>query len=149
LDWLRVEFAAAIGIDKSDPLQSFSRSLSDPGHPRAAECESRGCTGQCVGFSRSFNHWFRFCQSLTINTCQDKKENCQMFLTGTFLKTQGQRDCSPSRELTAAVLSYAQIMFNCVSTVLCHPLCSQISRGGRHLSFALTPPHREERTWSE
>ena len=32
-------------------------------------------------------------------------------------------------------------MLNCVSTVLCPPLCSQISRGGRHLSFALTPPH--------
>ncbi len=35
-------------------------------------------------------------------------------------------------------------MLNCVSTVLCHPLCSQISRGGRHLSFALTPPHSVE-----
>ncbi|TWW69733.1 hypothetical protein D4764_18G0005390 [Takifugu flavidus] len=30
-------------------------------------------------------------------------------------------------------------MFNCVSPLLCPPLCSHISRRGTHLSFALTP----------
>ncbi len=70
--WLRVVDVATVIADKSDPLQSFSRSLSDPVHVDT-ECESRGCAGQCVRFSRPFNHWFRFCQSLTINTCQNKQ----------------------------------------------------------------------------
>ncbi len=71
--WWVVDVATAT-TDPSKPLQSFSRSLSDPGHMGTAEWESRGCTGQCVRFSRTFNHWSRFCQSLTISTCQTNKQ---------------------------------------------------------------------------
>ncbi|MEQ2306932.1 hypothetical protein AMECASPLE_013145 [Ameca splendens] len=75
LDRLGVKEMGTACVHKSNPLQSFSRSLSDPVHWIAAECEPRGCTGQFVGFSRSFNHWFRFCQSLSSNTCQKQKSS--------------------------------------------------------------------------
>ena len=78
-DWVGVIDWRTAVFYKCDPLQSFSRSLSDPAHSKAAECESRGCTGQSVRFSRTFNHWFRLCQSLTINTWKrDEKKWIQM-----------------------------------------------------------------------
>ena len=93
LNWLRVVFATTTTTaDICNPLQSFSRSLSDPGHPVVAECESRCCTGQFVGFSRLFNCWFRFCQSLTINTCQDEKEESSSTYVINNLKTDSTQD---------------------------------------------------------
>ena len=69
LDWLRVVDAATATADISDPLQSFSSSLSDPSIVRIAT-EPRICAGQSVGFSRPFNRWFRLSQCLTLSTCR-------------------------------------------------------------------------------
>ena len=71
LDWLGVEGATAITVNEGNPLQSFTRSLSDPSSMKVTT-KPRISTRQFVGFSWLFICWFRFSQCLSLNTCVDR-----------------------------------------------------------------------------
>ena len=65
--------ATSISINTWDPLQPLPRSLANPEHPIAAECESRSFAGEFQGSSRLSHVSPRLHQlNITMDTCKKK-----------------------------------------------------------------------------
>ena len=77
LDWLGVVLMGASSVNECNPLQPFSRGLSDPIHGIATKCEPRGCAGQSVRSSRINDHRLRFSQCLTPHTYKTMRDKRQ------------------------------------------------------------------------
>ena len=69
---------ASATINISNPLQSLSWFLTDPGHVVAAHGKPRHSAGQSDCLSRSLHHWTRGGQRLAINILKTKNKSVKI-----------------------------------------------------------------------
>ena len=70
-------YRGATSANVWNPLQPFSRGLSDPIHAITTKREPRGCAGQSVRSSRINDHRLRFSQCLTPHTYKTMRDKRQ------------------------------------------------------------------------